>query len=139
MGAKAVLTEPPDTTSACSPALSPCSHLCLLTPPGPVCACPTGHELAQDNSSCVVPDAFLLYTRRDDIRRISIERETGEDILIPLKGVAEASALDYDRMDGRIYWSDIELKTISRAFLNGSALEVVVELGNDYFSISVFL
>ena len=93
MGAKAVLTSPPSTTSPYSPALSPCSHLCLLTPPGPVCACPTGHELAQDNSSCLVPDAFLLYTRRDDIRRISIERETGEDILIPLKGVAEASAL----------------------------------------------
>lgn len=132
MGAKAVLTSPPSTTSPCSPALSPCSHLCLLTPPGPVCACPTGHELAQDNSSCLVPDAFLLYTRRDDIRRISIERETGEDILIPLKGVAEASALDYDRLDGRIYWSDMELKTISRAFLNGSALEVVVEFGLDY-------
>jgi len=132
MGAKAVLTDPTTTTSACSPTQSPCSHLCLLTPPGPVCACPTGHELAQDNSSCVVPDAFLLYTRRDDIRRISIERETGEDILIPLKGVAEASALDYDRMDGRIYWSDIELKTISRAFLNGSSLEVVVEFGLDY-------
>jgi len=132
MGAKAVLTSPPSVNSPCASEVSACSHLCLLTPPGPVCACPTGHELAQDNSSCLIPEAFLLYTRRDDIRRISIERETGEDILIPLKGVAEASALDYDRRDGRIYWSDVELKTISRAFLNGSSLEVVVEFGLDY-------
>ena len=40
--------------------------------------------------------------------------------------------MDYHRIDGRIYWSDIELKTISRAFLNGSGLEVVVEFGLDF-------
>ena len=134
MGAKAVLTSPNPSllASPCAPASSPCSHLCLLTPGGPVCACPTGHELGPDNSSCLVPAAFLLYTRRDDIRRVSIERETQQEMLIPLKGVTEASALDYDRTDGRIYWSDIALKTISRAWLNGSGLEAVVEHGLDY-------
>ena len=90
-----------------------------------------GHELTADSVTCVVPEAFLLYTRRDDIRRISIETPNS-NILIPLKGVVEASALDYHRTDGRIYWSDIELKTISRAFLNGSSLEVVVEFGLDF-------
>lgn len=130
MGAKAVLTSPPEgEVNACSS--GPCSHLCLHTPGGAVCACPTGHELTADGSDCVVPEAFLLYTRRDDIRRISIEAPNS-NILIPLKGVVEASALDYHRTDGRIYWSDIELKTISRAFLNGSGLEVVVEFGLDF-------
>ena len=34
---------------------------------------------------------------------------------------------DYDRLDGIICSSEMKLKTISRAFFNGSALEVVVE------------
>jgi low density lipoprotein receptor-related protein 5/6 len=31
-----------------------------------------------------------------------------------------------------IYWSDIEMKTISRAFLNGSSQEIVIEFGLDF-------
>ena len=41
MGAKAVLAEPPEGfTNSCAGA--GCSHLCLFTPGGAVCACPTG-------------------------------------------------------------------------------------------------
>ena len=47
-------------------------------------------------------------------------------MLIPVSGV------DYDRADGRIYWSDIKQKTISRAHSNGSSVEVMVEHGLDY-------
>lgn len=32
-------------------------------------------------------------------------------------------------VDNRIYWTDAKLKTISRAFLNGSEVEKVVDLG----------
>ena len=130
MGLKAVLTSPPATESGCVE--QECSHLCLTTPRGPVCACPTGHELSHDNSSCIVPEAFLIFTRRDDIKRISIEIEESRDMLIPVRGVMEASALDYDRSDGRIYWSDMKEKTINRAYTNGSGVEVMVEYGLDY-------
>ena len=131
MGLKAVLTSPSPPQSGCGRGAE-CSHLCLTTPAGPVCACPTGHELAQDNTSCEIPEAYLIFTRRDDIKRMSIEIENSRDMLIPLRDVHEASALDYDRTDGKIYWSDMKEKTISRAHTNGSSVEVVVEYGLDY-------
>lgn len=39
------------------------------------------------------------------------------------------SALDFDIADNRIYWTDVKLKTITRAFINGSDMERVVDLG----------
>lgn len=118
--------------------------------------------------TCIVPEAFLLFSRHTDIRRISLETNNN-NVAIPLTGVKEASALDFDVTDNRIYWTDITLKvrtrrhwdtflvsnrswshrtwswsltgsgvsvfclqTISRAFMNGSALEHVVEFGLDY-------
>ena len=53
-------------------------------------------------------------------------------MIIPISGVKEASALDFDVTDNRIYWTDIGVKAISRAFMNGSNLEVVVEFGLEY-------
>ena len=132
MGLKAVYTSPTRPMTGCGEAGVRCSHLCLATPLGPTCSCPTGHELGRDNVSCVVPEAFLIFTRRDDIKRMSIEIENSRDMLIPLRDVKEASALDYDKADGRIYWSDIKEKTISRAYTNGSSLELMVEFGLDY-------
>ena len=132
MGLKAVSTSPQTGQMGCSPGVTSCSHLCLTTPQGPVCACPTGEELHQDNFSCFTPQAFLIFTRRDDIKRMSIETENSREMLIPVRGVSEASGVDYDRVDGRIYWSDIKQKTISRAHSNGSSVEVMVEHGLDY-------
>ena len=132
MGLKAVSTSPQTGQTGCSPEVRQCSHLCLTTPRGPVCACPTGQELGQDNLNCYTPEAFLIFTRRDDIKRMSIETENSREMLIPVRGVSEASGVDYDRADGRIYWSDIKEKTISRAHSNGSSVEVMVEHGLDY-------
>ncbi|TUA36655.1 Low-density lipoprotein receptor-related protein 6 [Bagarius yarrelli] len=93
--------------------------------------CRSPKELMGDMTTCIVPEAFLLFSRHTDIRRISLETNNN-NVAIPLTGVKEASALDFDVTDNRIYWTDITLKTISRAFMNGSALEHVVEFGLDY-------
>jgi len=130
MGLKSVSTNPQlDFPYPCD--TESCSHLCLMTPNGAVCACPNGYELTANRKSCMIPEAVLLYTRRDDIVRISMETPN-TNITIPLKGVEEANALDFDRMNGMIYWSDTKSRTISRAFLNGSNQEIVVEFGLDY-------
>lgn len=39
------------------------------------------------------------------------------------------SALDFDMGDNRIYWADVKVKAITRAFMNGSEMERVVDLG----------
>ena len=68
-----------------------------------------GLELLANGTTCIEPEAFLLFSRRADIRRISLETKHN-DIVIPLAGVKEASALDFDINDSRIYWTDISLK-----------------------------
>lgn len=143
MGVFASPTSPrPDWENACSRGdlNGGCSHLCLATPEGHRCTCPDGlhggqvYELDADGETCVVPDAFLLYTREDAIGRMSLRPGAGEDssAVLPVLGVREASALDFDRSDGRIYWSDIDAKTISRSHLNGSGAEAVVRHGLDF-------
>ncbi|XP_051910993.1 low-density lipoprotein receptor-related protein 6 [Hippocampus zosterae] len=131
MGLKAAYVRQASGSNACGHNNGGCSHLCLFKPRGAQCACPIGLELIADMRTCIVPEAFLLFSRHTDIRRISLETNNN-NVAIPLTGVKEASALDFDVTDNRIYWTDITLKTISRAFMNGSALEHVVEFGLDY-------
>ncbi|XP_043944066.1 low-density lipoprotein receptor-related protein 6 [Protopterus annectens] len=131
MGLKATNVHKVIGTNPCSNNNGGCSHLCLYRPQGLRCACPIGLELISDMKTCIVPEAFLLFSRRTDIRRISLETNNN-NVAIPLTGVKEASALDFDVTDNRIYWTDVSLKTISRAFMNGSALEHIVEFGLDY-------
>ncbi|XP_036005151.1 low-density lipoprotein receptor-related protein 6 [Fundulus heteroclitus] len=131
MGLKATQVHRASGTNPCADSNGGCSHLCLHTPQGVRCGCPNGLELVADLHTCIVPEAFLLFSRHTDIRRISLETNNN-NVAIPLTGVKEASALDFDVTDNRIYWTDITLKTISRAFMNGSALEHVVQFGLDY-------
>ncbi|XP_070709677.1 low-density lipoprotein receptor-related protein 6 isoform X2 [Pempheris klunzingeri] len=131
MGLKATHVHKVFGTNPCADSNGGCSHLCLYKPQGVQCGCPIGLELIADMRTCIVPEAFLLFSRHTDIRRISLETNNN-NVAIPLTGVKEASALDFDVTDNRIYWTDITLKTISRAFMNGSALEHVVEFGLDY-------
>lgn len=61
--------------------------------------------------TCIIPEAFLVFTSRAAIHRISLETNNN-DVAIPLTGVKEASALDFDVSDNRIYWTDVSLKVL---------------------------
>ncbi|XP_071498009.1 low-density lipoprotein receptor-related protein 6-like [Diadema antillarum] len=128
MGLKAVSMTQLPGTNPCGVNNGGCSHLCLYCPRGPVCSCPMGLELLADGHTCIVPEAFLLFLMKDDIRRISLET-TFKDVEIPLSGIEQATALDFDILDNRIYWSDSKVGKISRAFMNGTHREDVIEFG----------
>lgn len=99
-------------TNGCAENNGGCSHLCFHRPRGLSCACPMGLELLSDLRTCVVPEAFLLFTNRADIRSISLGTNSN-DVPIPLTGVKEASALDFDVLENRIYWTDVSTKVWS--------------------------
>ncbi|XP_011154181.1 low-density lipoprotein receptor-related protein 6 isoform X2 [Harpegnathos saltator] len=130
MGLKAVhLGRVNTSTNPCGRDNGGCGHLCLNRPRNKyVCACQIGYELTKDKRTCVVPDAFLLFARKDNIGRISIENVNNDNI-IPITGLKDASALDFDFGENRIYWTDIKQKAITRAFINGSEIEKVIDLG----------
>lgn len=48
----------------------------------------TGLELRNDRKTCVEPDAFLVYSRKNIIGRISIENENN-DAVLPIKELKE--------------------------------------------------
>uniref|UniRef100_A0A8C9P8W0 Low-density lipoprotein receptor-related protein 5 n=1 Tax=Spermophilus dauricus TaxID=99837 RepID=A0A8C9P8W0_SPEDA len=131
MGLKAVNVAKVIGTNPCAEGNGGCSHLCFFTPHATKCGCPIGLELLSDMRTCIVPEAFLVFTSRAAIHRISLETNNN-DVAIPLAGVKEASALDFDVSNNHIYWTDVSLKTISRAFMNGSSVEHVIEFGLDY-------
>uniref|UniRef100_T1J651 EGF-like domain-containing protein n=1 Tax=Strigamia maritima TaxID=126957 RepID=T1J651_STRMM len=105
MGLKAVDMHRVIGSNPCAVDNGDCSHLCLYRPNGTyICACPMRLELTSNERTCILPEAFLLFSRKADIRRISLETNHN-DVVIPLAG------------------------SISRAFMNGSNLEHVVEFG----------
>ncbi|KAK0099194.1 hypothetical protein PV326_000031 [Microctonus aethiopoides] len=129
MGVKAIHLGNVPGTNPCANNNGGCNHLCLNKPGNNyVCACQIGYELKKDQKTCVIPDAFLLFSRKDNIGRISIENPNNDNI-IPVTGVKDASALDFDITRNHIYWTDVKLKTITRAFINGSEVDKVIDLG----------
>ncbi|XP_047359021.1 low-density lipoprotein receptor-related protein 6 [Vespa velutina] len=128
MGLKAIHLGQINGTSPCAHNNGGCSHLCLNRPDKYVCACQIGYELTKDKHTCVIPDAFLLFAKKENIGRVSIENANNDNI-IPVTGVKDASSLDFDLKDNRIYWTDVKVKAITRAFINGSDVERVVDLG----------
>ncbi|RWS07569.1 low-density lipoprotein receptor-related protein 6-like protein [Dinothrombium tinctorium] len=128
MGLKAVSHSNNLGTNACAPDQSVCSHLCFTKPGFKfVCACPVNYELKNDLRTCFIPEAFILFSRKTDIKRISLESRVVD--LIPISGIKETSAFDYDFREKRIYWTDVKSKVINRAFINGSSTEQILEFG----------
>ena len=70
---------------------------------------------------------------------IFAEADTGEIYKVPLNvpetpcsplgintNISMPVAVDYDPVEGKIYWTDLKLKLLARAFPNGSSVEVIV-------------
>ncbi|XP_039862395.1 sortilin-related receptor isoform X1 [Simochromis diagramma] len=80
---------------------------------GEMLPCPVGES-----------NEFILYAVRNSIHRYDLA--TGTDQALPLAGLREAVALDFDYDRNCLYWADISLDTIQRLCLNGSTGQEVV-------------
>uniref|UniRef100_A0A3Q2WR41 Low density lipoprotein receptor-related protein 4 n=1 Tax=Haplochromis burtoni TaxID=8153 RepID=A0A3Q2WR41_HAPBU len=106
-----------------------CTHLCLPRPNGTSCACPTGILLKGDGRSCDdSPETYLLFSNRVSVRRISLDTNDHTDIHVPVLELHNVISLDYDSVDGKLYYTDVTLDVI-RANLDGSGMETVISQG----------
>ncbi|XP_029628708.1 sortilin-related receptor isoform X2 [Salmo trutta] len=80
---------------------------------GEMLPCPVGES-----------NEFILYAVRNSIHRYDLA--TGTDQALPLSGLHEAVALDFDYERNCLYWADISLDTIQRLCLNGSTGQEVI-------------
>ncbi|XP_067144345.1 low-density lipoprotein receptor-related protein 4-like [Centruroides vittatus] len=116
----------PDVKYNCED-VNECSHLCLPNNSSYSCSCPYGLPLKEDGKTCKESlNVFLVFTRRIDIRYLCLDCEEGISIVLPLKNISSAVALDWENEHGNIYWSDLTSDTINKANCNGSNQEVVI-------------
>ena len=72
---------------------------------------------------------FLLFADATNSRIMGFSPDDSRSLTyLPLSSdqISRPIALDYDVVEGRVYWTDISRNTISRCFLNGSSFEDVV-------------
>ncbi|PFX17351.1 Low-density lipoprotein receptor-related protein 6 [Stylophora pistillata] len=123
---------------SCSQNNGMCSDLCLLKPGGYHCACPTGVALKADGKECdydsfqkISGEYFLLFAEADhgEIYRVPLTVANTPCHALQINiNISRPVAVDYDPVEGKIYWTDVALKLIARAFPNGSSVEVIAHI-----------
>ncbi|XP_055996988.1 low-density lipoprotein receptor-related protein 4-like isoform X3 [Ostrea edulis] len=124
----------PQVHSECNSNNGGCSHLCLMAPlpRGHSCACPTGILLRKDNRTCNTDMTnFLIFARRSDIRKVSLDVEYFADVVMPVRQLRNVIALDVDIISRKVYWTDTVLDKIMRSDLDGSQEEEIIRNGLD--------
>lgn len=71
-------------------------------------------------------EEVLLLARRTDLRRISLDMPDFTDIILQIDNIRHAIAIDYDPVEGYIYWTDDDVRAIRRAYLDGTGAQTLV-------------
>uniref|UniRef100_A0A8D0FVJ2 EGF-like domain-containing protein n=1 Tax=Strix occidentalis caurina TaxID=311401 RepID=A0A8D0FVJ2_STROC len=112
-------------TNPCNQFNGGCSHICA--PAGSyICKCAPGYIREPDGKSCrqnsnISP--YLIFSNRYYLRNLTAD---GQSYSLILQGLRNVVALDFDRVEKRLYWIDVGRKVIERMFLNGTNKEAVI-------------
>ena len=73
-------------------------------------------------------DKFVIFAEADIGEIYKVPLEVPEAPCYPLEistNISRPVAVDYDPVEGKIYWSDVTLELVARAFPNGSFVDVI--------------
>ena len=70
---------------------------------------------------------FVLFARRDEIFRISLDVPELIDVRLPLDNLTGASDLDWDDRSDKIFWTDVLQDTINSANSNASCIYTCIK------------
>ncbi|KAJ6657655.1 hypothetical protein lerEdw1_002156 [Lerista edwardsae] len=85
-----------------------CSDICNDLKIGYECLCPAGFQL-KDQRKCEGTIAYLFFTNRHEVRKITLDHSEYTSLIPHLKNVV---ALDMEIASNKIYWSDTSQKKI---------------------------
>lgn len=103
-----------------------CSQKCENIIGSYICKCARGYIREPDGKSCRQNsniEPYLIFSNRYYLRNLTID---GHFYSLILQGLGNAVALDFDRVEKRLYWIDVENKVIERMFLNNTNRETVI-------------
>uniref|UniRef100_A0A2D4J8L4 Uncharacterized protein n=1 Tax=Micrurus lemniscatus lemniscatus TaxID=129467 RepID=A0A2D4J8L4_MICLE len=74
----------------------------------------------------LAPSSFLLFSQRSAISRMIPDDQQSPDIILPIHGLRNVKAIDYDPLDAFIYWVDGRQNIIKRAKDDGSQASIFI-------------
>ncbi|KAM3968213.1 low-density lipoprotein receptor-related protein 4 [Aphomia sociella] len=119
--------------NACGTNNGGCSHLCLRSPHGYSCSCPTGilfeNQTMSNPKICKKhPDNFLVFATRGSVAVISLDSPEQWDVTLPLRDVQNSIAVDFHWERKLIFFTDVNNDVIrSINMLNMSETKVVAK------------
>ncbi|XP_051883463.1 low-density lipoprotein receptor-related protein 2a [Pristis pectinata] len=110
----------------CNETPSVCSQICENTEGSYICKCAPGHLREPDGKSCrqnsnITP--YILFSNRYYIRNFSLD---GKSYTLVQQGLTNVGAMDFDRVEQRLYWIDMGRRVMERMFLNETVKETVI-------------
>jgi len=70
--------------------------------------------------SLTAASSILLLVRRTDLRWVSLDTVDFTDVVLDIRNIRHAIAVEYDPVEQYVYWTDDEMQSIRRAFLDGT-------------------
>lgn len=118
-----------DDIDECNETPSVCSQICENTVGSYICKCAPGYIREPDGRSCrqnsnISP--YLIFSNRYYLRNLTTD---GRLYSLILQGLRNVVALDFDRVEKRLYWIDVGRKVIERMFFNGTNKETIISDG----------
>nr|XP_008542521.1 PREDICTED: low-density lipoprotein receptor-related protein 2 isoform X3 [Equus przewalskii] len=103
-----------------------CSQKCENVIGSYICKCAPGYIREPNGKNCRQNsdiEPYLIFSNRYYLRNLTTD---GHYYSLILQGLGNAVALDFDRVEKRLYWIDRENKVIERMFLNKTNRETVI-------------
>ncbi|XP_058520574.1 low-density lipoprotein receptor-related protein 2 [Ochotona princeps] len=103
-----------------------CSQKCENVIGSYICKCAPGYIREPDGKTCRQNsdiEPYLIFSNRYYLRNLTTD---GHLYSLILQGLGNVVALDFDRVEKRLYWVDIHRQVIERMFLNKTNREVIV-------------
>ena len=87
-----------------------------------------------DSFHATSSEKFLIFAEADSGEIYKIPLKVREKPCYPLKitkNISRPVAVDYDPTEDKIYWTDVTLKVLARAFPNGTSVELISHINVD--------